>query len=109
MSFSTYATPTQYTDPVNVKILEPNPVGDLHPETQRIEPPIKPLLKDFLDAQTAYESFQMASSADKKISATYLVTFFLIIFIGMFYIFQFYKLIGSKDGSRPKSRSAFLY
>ncbi len=87
MSFSTYATPAVYTEPLADPILEPSADHMEKPEAVRIEPPIRPLLRDYLD-QMISEAFEMTKSTPSTTLAYY-VTFLLISTVGILYTYIF--------------------
>ncbi len=88
MSFSTYATPQVYTEPVSDKILEPSPDHMEKTPTERIAPPVRPLLRDYLD-KTISEAFEMAKP-DSSTTLAYYISFLLIAIVGIVYVYMFF-------------------
>ncbi len=89
MSFATYMNEQTYTDPMNVNILEPNPVVMTKEETSRYEQQYQPLLSQFLDRQSRMrEDFEMNDR-----SFEFNAAFVLIAALGIFYVYTFVRML----------------
>lgn len=95
MSFSTYATESQYIEPQNLKINPPSPpIMETNPPP-RMPPYIDPLLADFLQGQInpMIERFEEEKHKIRiRRTAAYYLAYFIMVMIGIAYIYHFSRV-----------------
>ncbi len=99
MSFSTYATESQYINPLALKINPPSPPLVKKEQPPRMPAYIDPLLADFLEAQLnpMIEKFEEEKRRIHLRRTTgYYLAYFIMIVIGFAYIYYFARVFNSK-------------